>query len=708
MNDNHNFDNEMLKDLITSFGGTVVDSDEERPKKKNKRNIKLEYSQNKRHFGNGYSIAIPDGFTKENNYKSPSGDIREFIAYLPSLNTGEEAMAISFYPARELPFNSIKAKDLKFYSPVAEDYVFRFEQMLAAKTMTQAGSNIECYPIRTENGSGYVMLLDNTFMDTGYYFFYVNVPVKENAVMFRVDIIPEVVEDKDEAKIIVETIISKLSHEYLVEEYKKLDDDYYTKGILTEEKTDSFIKTCNDLISLSLGYLNTFFNQIVDGQMELDINSGKVSRSQSSVNYAIKKHINKYLDDEIRILNEANRQLTGFFNKASEINKDNILIYEIKREILEYLKNTEVSMLFNDEEIKKQIPSVNNLSIAVNNHYLENQDLTNEASQKPGRTLNINTVMAEEEKKRTEEINRKARAEELEQIKKQEKERKKEELRRKASEGKQKRDNLYRELEDKLNKAVDKYDSYIDNEDSIYVKKELIDYKDTYIEEQKQKINEYLDKKFSTPVYDLKEDQLDKEALKEEICDFTAYENVTVKEVADHFRLSTQVVTPLLNELTSEGYVTKRVERRVAYYSINNSYKKKANTNSSKLLGYEENINFKREFGGFPNVDKLYQKIKETVIEKQEEETKQKEVESIEYYKDSTKQLKGKKSNVIEVEKVDSKKKPIGFVIGIIIFFVFFLIIGFLTDDKIFIICGGVGLVSLAMLAKTIIKNGEE
>ena len=435
---------------------------------------RLDYTQDKRYSGNGYSIGIPDTFTKVENYEDSSGENREFYAYLPNSQSKDNNL-ISFYYARKLPFASLQAKNFKFYSPVAEDYLFRYEQLLGAKQMQQLSPSIECYPIRTGSGYGYAILQDYIVGNDGRYFFYISVPVKDSTVMFRIDITRKAVENKEEAKQIVDTIISKLNHEYLIENYIRLDDDYYTNDLLTDEKTSRFIKTTNDLLTTT-DYMRMAFNQNIQAQIELDVGSGKVNSSQRSVDNEINKHANRYIDDQVGVMEDMNRQLIGFFNKASEINKDNLLIYEIRREIAEYQNNCAVcSVTINDhEKIRKEVPNSKDLLEALNNQFLYNQDLINEADEKKKRDL----------EKTKEEEQRKLYTEEEINAFKAEKAR----------------------VEETITQKIDQLIERIDSEFArIWPEEALNDAeeeKKKCIEEYKKELEDYCKRRFSVPVFD--------------------------------------------------------------------------------------------------------------------------------------------------------------------------------------------------------------
>ena len=250
--------------------------------------------------------------------------------------------------------------------------------------------------------------------------------------------------------------------------------------------------------------------------------------------------------------------------------------------------------------------------------------------------------LAESEKRLKEQEQLKKKQEEKERQRRL-KEQEREALRKKVAEGKRKREELSRELDKKLNDLLQEFDQYIENEEFDFVKRDLRNQREIFLQEQRQKIDEYLDTKFSIPVYDLEKDKTEEDILKEEILDYTGLGDVKIKQIADEFDISSQRATQILNELVDKGYVTKRVEMRVAYYSSNYNYRKKSGFDSRELLGYQEDQNFKQEYNSFPNIELLCKNIKEKAIAKEEEEKRANEKAEIA----AKEEAKKKKSKII-------------------------------------------------------------
>ena len=81
---------------------------------------------------------------------------------------------------------------------------------------------------------------------------------------------------------------------------------------------------------------------------------------------------------------------------------------------------------------------------------------------------------------------------------------------------------------------------------------------------------ELLDKKNKSSKSELTDTQRENIALGEEIVKFIASKGheMTVKEVREHFGVTAQKVTPILTTLTDNGKLSKRVDKRVSYYSV--------------------------------------------------------------------------------------------------------------------------------------------
>ena len=81
---------------------------------------------------------------------------------------------------------------------------------------------------------------------------------------------------------------------------------------------------------------------------------------------------------------------------------------------------------------------------------------------------------------------------------------------------------------------------------------------------------ELLDKKNKSSKSELTDTQRENIALGEEIVKFIAStgREITVKEVREHFGVTAQKVTPILTTLTDNGKLSKRVDKRVSYYSV--------------------------------------------------------------------------------------------------------------------------------------------
>lgn len=63
--------------------------------------------------------------------------------------------------------------------------------------------------------------------------------------------------------------------------------------------------------------------------------------------------------------------------------------------------------------------------------------------------------------------------------------------------------------------------------------------------------------------------QIANEEIKSNILDYIKeVGDVTIAMIKDHFDLSSQKVTPLVNALVDEGKAVKTVDKRVAHYSI--------------------------------------------------------------------------------------------------------------------------------------------
>ena len=81
---------------------------------------------------------------------------------------------------------------------------------------------------------------------------------------------------------------------------------------------------------------------------------------------------------------------------------------------------------------------------------------------------------------------------------------------------------------------------------------------------------ELLEKKNKSRSNELTETQKENIELGKEIVEFISKKGkeLTTKEIREHFGVTAQKVTPIMATLAENGKVTKRVDKRITYYSL--------------------------------------------------------------------------------------------------------------------------------------------
>lgn len=339
----------------------------------------LSFNEGRKVNGYGYSITIPDGFIviEGDEAKQKYGENRDFWAYLPNtldsdeeLN-GEDAF-IKIYPGTEFDFLTINNEELKVYHPRLADYLFRYEQLLITTQMPNLYQ--DGFLLDTENSFAWSSYMDSSTSDHsgGYHFYYVNIPTLNKGKMFRIDISDMVAENALEAKRLCKQIVSHFRSEKKLLPYTKLNDAYYTEGILTKEKKEEWKNTLNDLVN-NVIILQNVFKESVKNEITADAKYGNINTGKETVTREFKRHYKVFLKDEVLVLKDIFEEVRDFFNKATELNKDNGEFHELRDTANVFLEDwKEVSFTLGDdgEEITEKIENYESVYEAINNKTL--------------------------------------------------------------------------------------------------------------------------------------------------------------------------------------------------------------------------------------------------------------------------------------------------------------------------------------------------
>ena len=336
----------------------------------------LTYHQNRVFKGDGYSVSIPDGFTlvTGDEAKEQYGETRDFMAFYTTNQFDDEDALIKIYPGNDVQFTTINSEDLNVYFPVIEDYLFRFEQVLYANQMAMMNMYGDAYEVKTENSIAWCSYMDSSTPDRsgGYHFFYVNIPTKDKARMFRIDISDIVVENYYDAKKLVDQILKHFTSEMKLKEYDRLDGEKYTSSKLTGKLAEEWKQEINNLFG-NVVVMQNIANQTMQNTIQLEARLGNINTDQTTIIREFKKMARVLVDDETELSSEILDQVANFFNKTAELNKDTKEIFDLRDEAMEFVegwKEVSVTLKQGGEKVVGKIRNLEDVLAALNNPVL--------------------------------------------------------------------------------------------------------------------------------------------------------------------------------------------------------------------------------------------------------------------------------------------------------------------------------------------------
>ena len=340
------------------------------------------FNEKKTVKGNGYEFEIPDGFTVIEGKEAQErfGENRDFMAYLknPLFDDEDEDEAegaiIKIYPGQTFPFTMIDNETLKVYYPLVADCLFKYEQGLTMEQLFSSGMHNEAYLVKTKDGIGWCATMDSSTPDHsgGYYFFYLNIQTGNEARMFRVDISDYAAENGIEAKKLFTQIAEHISYERKVLDHKALNDRCFTDSVLNKTSAEEWKEVLSGLMTNVLLYQKVGV-EAIKKEVSIDINSGTINSDSATLSREIKRHAKAYLEEEAALIDEILKEVSSFFLKASEKNKESIEIYELQNYVLEQFSELKEVSITIDEGGKIVVPvsGYDDFLAAVNNPILE-------------------------------------------------------------------------------------------------------------------------------------------------------------------------------------------------------------------------------------------------------------------------------------------------------------------------------------------------
>ena len=358
------------------------------------------FNEKKTVKGNGYEFEIPDGFMVIEGKEAQErfGENRDFMAYLknPLFDDEDEDEAegaiIKIYPGQTFPFTLINDDALKVYYSLVADYLFKYEQGLTMEQLVSANMYNEVYLVKTKDGIGWCATMDSSTPDHsgGYYFFYLNIQVRNEVRMFRVDISDYVTKNGIEAKKLFTQIAEHISYERKVLEHKALDSHCFTDDVLNKTSTEEWKEVLSGLMTNALLYQKIGV-EAEKKELSIDKNTGAINSDQATISRELKRHAKVFLENEVVLIDEILKEVSSFFLKSSEKNKDSNEIYEIQNYVLEQFAELKEVRIKVDEDVEIVVPvsGYDDFLAAVKNPILE---------EKKGKRLELQLQKEKEEK----------------------------------------------------------------------------------------------------------------------------------------------------------------------------------------------------------------------------------------------------------------------------------------------------------------------